>query len=220
MKVTIDYRMVLSRLGIKDYGKIADKKELTFHSLPKSISAKTARISFSLDENFLNKLEKLTVDALTFMEPKASFEFTEFTVQEDTVFLRKFNISFKSKNIIKILNGKSLIYIMACTLGEELGRHVSESDNVSDAFILDAIGSETVEVLANNVNRIIRQDAEMHGLPSLSMRFSPGYGDLNLNLQKDLLSIVNAQEIGITLTQTGLMYPQKSITALIGAGKI
>ena len=48
-------------------------------------------------------------------------------------------------------------------------------------------------------------------------RYSPGYGDLPLTLQPQLLSLLDAaRQIGLTLTDTCLMTPRKSVTALFG----
>ncbi len=51
----------------------------------------------------------------------------------------------------------------------------------------------------------------------LSKRFSPGYGDLSLEIQKNLLAYLDAhRRIGIELTENYLMIPQKSVTAILG----
>jgi len=48
-------------------------------------------------------------------------------------------------------------------------------------------------------------------------RYSPGYGDLPLTLQGKLLSLLDApRRLGLTLTDSGLMLPRKSITAIVG----
>ena len=52
---------------------------------------------------------------------------------------------------------------------------------------------------------------------TLTPRFSPGYGDLSLDLQTDLIRITEAQKhIGITLSENLIMIPTKSVTAIIG----
>ena len=52
---------------------------------------------------------------------------------------------------------------------------------------------------------------------TLTNRCSPGYGDLPLSLQPHLLSALNANKLlHITLSDTLLMIPQKSITAIVG----
>ena len=48
-------------------------------------------------------------------------------------------------------------------------------------------------------------------------RFSPGYGDVSIEVQKPLLARLNAERLlGITLNNAYLMTPVKSITAIMG----
>jgi cobalamin-dependent methionine synthase I len=51
----------------------------------------------------------------------------------------------------------------------------------------------------------------------LRPRFSPGYGDLSLSVQSDLLNVLDARRnIGLTLSDSLMMIPQKSVTAIVG----
>ena len=47
-------------------------------------------------------------------------------------------------------------------------------------------------------------------------RFSPGYGDWELNEQKGLLHQLGASQIGISLSSAFLMHPEKSVSGVIG----
>ena len=49
-----------------------------------------------------------------------------------------------------------------------------------------------------------------------TMRFSPGYGEWPLKAQEKLLPLVEADKIGVTLTDTDIMIPRKSVSAIIG----
>jgi cobalamin-dependent methionine synthase I len=50
----------------------------------------------------------------------------------------------------------------------------------------------------------------------LTTRFSPGYGDLPLTFQRDLYRELSLDELGIRITEKCILYPQKTITAVIG----
>ena len=48
-------------------------------------------------------------------------------------------------------------------------------------------------------------------------RFSPGYGDVPLEIQKDIVMLLDcAKRIGVSLNDSLLMSPSKSVTAFIG----
>ncbi len=47
-------------------------------------------------------------------------------------------------------------------------------------------------------------------------RFSPGYGDWDVHAQPDLLRLTQAETIGVSLTESFMLRPRKSVTAVIG----
>ena len=52
------------------------------------------------------------------------------------------------------------------------------------------------------------------------MRYSPGYGDLSIEKNIDIINVLNSQKnIGLTVTDSGIMIPRKSVVALIGVSK-
>ena len=64
-----------------------------------------------------------------------------------------------------------------------------------------------------------RKEAEEEGY-FLRPRFSPGYGDFPLEFQRNIGDLLQmAKNIGITLTDSLLMMPSKSVTAVIGCSK-
>ena len=81
---------------------------------------------------------------------------------------------------------------------------------------LQATAAAMTETWCDRINERIRLEAEQEGLYTRP-RFSPGYGDLPLDLQREISAILNmSKEIGVSLTDTMLMTPSKSVTALIG----
>lgn len=106
--------------------------------------------------------------------------------------------------------------ILVCTLGQtfDLGLLKVRAADMAQAVILDACGSAYVETGCDAAEEELR---ERHPGLYLTDRFSPGYGDLPLDIQPQLLAAVNAQRrLGVTLTDTNLMNPSKSVTAIIG----
>jgi hypothetical protein len=117
--------------------------------------------------------------------------------------------------------GCSEIYLMAVTIGPELDARVSEishSGDMTRAFLLNAYGSEAAEALMESLNREIVRQVEAQGL-STTKRYSPGYGDWPITAQTDLLGHLGAERIGISLTESCLMIPEKSVSAIIGVKK-
>lgn len=127
-------------------------------------------------------------------------------------------LEIRSRDLARNLEGCSAVCLMAVTLGpgpDRLIRRESIS-RMSRAVILQAAAAAMTEVWCDRINERIRLEAEREGLYTRP-RYSPGYGDLPLELQKDISRILNMpKEIGVSLTQSLLMTPGKSVTALIG----
>lgn len=105
--------------------------------------------------------------------------------------------------------------LLLCTLGTEfdlwLRRH--QARDMSAAVLLDALGSAYVEAVCDAAEKeISARYPDMY----LTDRFSPGYGDLPLTLQPALLELAEARRIGVACTDSLLMTPQKTVSALIG----
>lgn len=120
------------------------------------------------------------------------------------------------KDIKSLLETSDRLILLAVTLGREvemLIRRYTFSD-LAYSVILDAVASSAVETLAEDINK----DMEEKYKPSyLTDRFSPGYGDLPIRVQGQFLKLLEADKaLGITTTESGIMIPRKSITAIIG----
>lgn len=127
-------------------------------------------------------------------------------------------MEIRSRDLAGNLEGCQEVFLFAATLGLGPDRLISRASagRVSDAVIYQAMSAEMIESYCNQENARLRELAAKEGL-FLRPRFSPGYGDLPLDLQKDLLRILHAaKKIGLTLTDSLLMIPSKSVTAFIG----
>lgn len=126
-----------------------------------------------------------------------------------------------SRDLSRNLRDCHAVYLMAATLGpgpDTLIRRASIG-KVSHAVILQAAAAAMTETWCDQVNDRIRRETEKDGL-FIRPRYSPGYGDLSLTVQTDISRILNMpKEIGVSLTDTLLMTPSKSVTALIGVAK-
>lgn len=110
------------------------------------------------------------------------------------------------------------VVLFAATLGHAVDRELRRlavTDPVGQV-IFDAVATDAIERLANKTEADIRASAAEKGL-FCSWRFSPGYGDLPLDVQPAFLTVLNAtRRIGVTLTPSNLMVPTKSVTAIVG----
>lgn len=125
-------------------------------------------------------------------------------VQTDSVQLRK------------NLEGCEEVILFAATIGLEIDRLIRRYTKLSPvkALFLQGIGAERIESLCD----CFCTEWQEKGL-RLRPRFSPGYGDLPLEMQKDIFRGLDCtRKIGLSLNESLLMSPSKSVTAFIGIG--
>ncbi|MBQ9111975.1 MAG: Vitamin B12 dependent methionine synthase activation subunit [Clostridia bacterium] len=129
--------------------------------------------------------------------------------------------SVVSAKLARNLEGCDTAVLFAATVGLELDRLIARYGVTapSKALIFQAIGAERIETVCNTFNREITEKYASEGRYTRP-RFSPGYGDLPLDFQKDIFRALDCgRKIGLTLNESLLMSPSKSVTAIIGVGK-
>ena len=127
-----------------------------------------------------------------------------------------------SLDIKKNLRNSHSVIFFASTLGIELDRLILKYSVLSPAtaLLLEALGNERIEALCDSFCEDMRK-TKLESGESLRPRFSAGYGDLPLEYQQKIFDLLNPSlHIGLTLNESYLMSPSKSVTALIGVEKI
>ena len=125
--------------------------------------------------------------------------------------------SVSSRSLVKVLSAydcnKAVVF--CATVGSGIDRLIAKYNVTSPAraVFMQALGSERVETLCEEFCSYIKE--ELNG--THTKRFSPGYGDLSLDLQRDIFdSLECTKRLGITLNNNMFMTPTKSVTAIIG----
>ncbi|MBR4858961.1 MAG: methionine synthase [Clostridia bacterium] len=124
--------------------------------------------------------------------------------------------AFSSKSLAKNLSGCDYAYVMAATTGIEAHRLIERNGVTSPlkGVITDCVGSAAIEAFCDKIN------LSFECPDFLRPRFSPGYGDLSLEYQRDIVEFLQTKKnIGMVLTEGLMMVPVKSVTAIIGIGK-
>ena len=141
----------------------------------------------------------------------------EFSVTVDNGMLDFGFASVHSTALAKNLAECSRVVIFAATVGLGLDRLVARYGvkSPSRALMLQAFGAERIEALCDRFAEDI--GASDYKGYSLKPRFSPGYGDLPLEFQREIFSVLDCPKmIGLSLNKSLLMTPTKSVTAIIG----
>lgn len=116
----------------------------------------------------------------------------------------------------RMLGGCAQAAVLICTLGAafEALLRAEQARGMARAALLDACGSAWVEAGCDEAQAEI--SARFPGLHPTD-RFSPGYGDLPLSLQRDICGALDApRRLGVQVTDSLLLNPSKTVTAVIG----
>ncbi|MEG0214955.1 MAG: vitamin B12 dependent-methionine synthase activation domain-containing protein [Hungatella sp.] len=127
-----------------------------------------------------------------------------------------------SQHLYKNLRDCEQILLFAATLGTAADMLIQKYTKLqmSKAVILQAAATAMLEDYCDEEYEKMRASYEAQGF-YLRPRFSPGYGDFPLECQPALIgALETGKRIGITLTDSLLMAPSKSVTAVIGVSRI
>jgi hypothetical protein len=124
---------------------------------------------------------------------------------------------FLGRNMAKLLARCDHATLLAVTIGGALEQRIDDlkATDVSDAYLLDVVGGWMADYMADRVDSIVQSEILRSG-HARTMRYSPGYGDWDLSVQPELLGRVGAEAIGVSCTDTFILQPRKSVTAVIG----
>ncbi|NLJ99515.1 MAG: methionine synthase [Tissierellia bacterium] len=176
--------------------------------------------------NVIDETTDSIIDSSIYEIQKTSsmnYVYAIFNIEEtnEGILLNNSIIKLTGRDIHEHLKGSQKVAVMAVTLGfqvEQKIKHYSIT-NLTKGIILDACATAMVEELCNYVEKDIKALAIKSGY-NITHRYSPGYGDLPISIQPDILNALNAQRlIGLTVTDNFILLPRKSVTAIIGFTK-
>jgi len=120
-----------------------------------------------------------------------------------------------SQYLRRHLEGCTDMLLFAATAGLSYDRLTARYAYLSPtkALLFQAIGAARIEAVCDAFCTDMAQEL---GRP-LRKRYSPGYADLPLSTQREILTALDcSRKIGLTLNESMLMVPTKSVTAIVG----
>ena len=172
-------------------------------------------------------MEKAAREMQAVMKPQAVFEVFDLSMNEltsavvsassTTVMLHFADVTLHSRDLGTNLSGCSQVALLAATIGPQVDALIRKNSSLDPVYasILQATGAMYIEEVVDFVNDEIKKIAGSQGLKT-KPRYSPGFGDVPLEVQKDFFRLLPCTRIGLTLMDTLIMAPEKSVTAFVG----
>jgi len=187
---------VLRREGLRGCSKVRPKIKILIHELLASVSK------------------------AHLLEPAIAYEI--FTITK----ISRRQLSLEGKLVIRdsllpsLLAQAKELAVAVCTIGPKLEQQITSYTSRGEplrAMLLDGIGSAAVDSLMEETCKLIASQALSQGYEA-SSPISPGMPGLPITEQWQLLKLVPAQEIGVSVTSGGMITPRKSVSLVMGIG--
>ena len=172
----------------------------------------------AVEPSLMETLERFRTETLQQIQPRAvmrRFAILPGGVLENTSFLPQ------GKDVPAMLADCREAVLLAATLGADSERMLlrEQTKDPTNALILDAVLSSAIEAVCDQLEAELRDKAVKDGL-FLTDRFSPGYGDMPIAQSKAICEVLNTgRTIGLTVSQSGILMPRKSVTAIMGISR-
>lgn len=168
-----------------------------------------SNISFEIENTIQNQIE----NAYSLIYPSVIYE--TFHKSREGYKEIKHKLINGSKSVNDLLKKAYAFSLMIITIGDSLEKEINriKPEDLTQAYILDAAGSEAVEQAANFVSRLIKEEASKKER-NIGLRFSPGYGDWPIETTKNIIEYLDPSKINVILTDDNILIPRKSISAI------
>jgi len=158
--------------------------------------------------------EACAAEMLAVIQPRWTWRAFDLTFEPDGVGLG--GLLLPGADLKKHLEGCRRAVLFCATLGAGADARIrrTQSVDMANALAMDCCATAAVEQVCDRI------EEELQGMfPGcyFPFRFSPGYGDLPLSLQNDLLALLDApRQVGLTASASHILIPRKSVTAILG----
>ena len=188
------------------------EKILTYHDLsitPADVYEQMGYHDAEPDEVTKGELTRIVSEVSQWLRPQ--FSYFVVGVQPD------FDMG---KIILRQLRGSEAYALFICTAGveyEAYQQRLKEQGDMVRVFIADALGSVIAEKCADQMEIALQASIDKLGWHHTN-RFSPGYCGWHVSQQQLLFPLFQGHTCGVTLTDSSLMVPIKSVSGIIGLG--
>ena len=188
------------------------------------------RLGFSgrtteIDGSRLSEIERWIDRAADLIELKGAglrADFEPGSEDEPVIFLESCGCSVRSRKLSSLLADSDQILFLGVTGGAGIVDEISslqKEGRMTEAVVMDAAASEIVDKAFDWMAGVYSTQIRRESRRLTARRFSAGYGDFELENQKDIYELLSLGRIGVSITESCILIPEKSVTAVYGIVK-
>lgn len=133
------------------------------------------------------------------------------------------DVVFESRQLSALLNDCSEVVLIGSTTGNGIMEAMEEdtaNQNLTRRVVLDAVASETVDASLDWIMAYFNIELRRENKALMQRRYSAGYGDFSLENQKTIHRLLELDRIGVKITASCILLPEKSVTAIAGVKRL
>lgn len=171
-----------------------------------------------LDDEVRKMVYQIVPEFQKILCPQGVYVFYPLKIENENLIFN--GNQLKSCQLSRFLSECLAICLFAATIGPQADLQIRKMQKIAPvkAVIMQATGAMFIEKYCDALCCQIEKEAAEDGL-KIKNRFSPGYGDVPLENQKIFFHLLDCKKIGLTLTDSLMMAPEKSVTAFVGCYK-
>lgn len=158
-------------------------------------------------------------EALSLIHLKGAVVRVSIRTEENSLIILPGDVRFESRKLAEFLGHCGEIIIMAATAGSDIMDAIQKDTagrNVTRGVVFDATASEVVDAALDWIMAYFNRSLRRENRKLLPKRFSAGYGDFSLEHQKIIHTLLNLDRLGVAITESCMLIPEKSVTAVTG----
>ena len=171
-----------------------------------------------IDDNLKETINQCKNITKARINPRYTFRVYSIKKNKGIIEFEGSNLKLESRDLYKVLKDCNKCILMAATIGLDIEKDIRKYSftELTKGIIIDSCATTAIEEVCDMVQEEVQNNILEDGQYT-TLRYSPGYGDLPIEKNKDILNLINGQkEIGLTITTNGIMIPRKSVIAVIG----
>jgi len=172
-----------------------------------------------LKDKELKQIELYIDHALDLIELKGSALVLSVNTIDANALRLENGVVFESSHLARMMEGCGSVLLMGATAGRKIMDEIQNdaaADNLSRGVVLDATASEMTDEALDWITGYVNQGLRRKAARLTEKRYSAGYGDFALENQKIMYDLLMMHELGVSITESYLLIPEKTVTALAG----
>lgn len=164
-------------------------------------------------------VSRLQAQYCQYFEPRYRYEIYQVAGSQSGSFtvLLESGVSFVGKGIHTLLSHSRYAAVFLLTVGHKIDAVMQQlsTEDFAEAYFLDGVASTMTQGLLHLLKSDLQSEARKLDC-DVAYRFSPGYARWELEEQEKIFSLLKGEEIGMSLSDTFFMVPQKSLSGVYG----